>query len=108
MANLKLVKSKKLREVIENCERSVVEVGAPELGDGCFVYARVLTIDEIALVHGIQKDTNLTTADRYKQLLAMCTAEPDGSPAFTGPDDPTIGKMFLRLADRIIEVATSR
>lgn len=102
------MKPKKLKEVIENCERSVVEVGAPELGDGCVAYALDLTIDEIAKVHAIQKDNTLTTSDRYKQLLALCTAEPDGSPAFDGPDDPAIGKLFLRLADRIIEVATSR
>ena len=59
-------------------------------------------------MHEIQKDSKLTTADRYKQLLAMCTAKPDGSLAFDGPDDPAIGKLYLRLADRIVEVATSR
>jgi len=107
VAKLKLAKQERLREMVDKCERlSVIEVGAPELGDGCTAYARELTLDEMAQVRAIQHDSSISAADRYKILLAVCAAEADGTPAFTAANDPAIGKMPLRLANRIIAAAT--
>lgn len=80
-------------------------VQATELGEGEVVHVRLMSLRERSQYMAVVEDKNLSMDDRYKRLLPLCVCEADGSPVFSGPDDPLLASFTGLLADRVITEA---
>lgn len=94
-----------------------IEIDAPELGAGEKAHVVQFTVGERKHFSELFDRLRVKLPDgrfatpideQFRQLLPLVAVEPDGTPSFTGADDPGVLMVPTRLAERLINQAVSQ
>jgi hypothetical protein len=97
-----VAKTKTLKQLLSECTRPSILIGAPELGDGQQAFIKHLTLAERILIDEIRSNKDLKGSEQLRAMLAIVAVNEDGSQAFDGPEDEAINLVPAALAERMV------